>query len=253
MKFVSLLLLCAALFGCGAPETPQVVPAPVAEVPQEQPQSEARPPRVVMYSGYGVWAADVLDIKYHLDQMGIPADVVSSLKGVNYELYSAFIMPGGNAVKEGSGIGSAERDRLKKAILGGLNYLGHCAGAFFVGSWSSYYLKLIPQKLDYNRLYYSGKEMVMDLNTMMDGSKRDILYYGGPDLTPVTGKVLAKYSTGETSMVQFTAGMGLVVLTGGHPESSQITINALGLRDSDGYDDVIERPLIKAVVNGKGL
>ena len=243
--FVLLFLILSA---CGSDKALEQV-APV----QEAPQSEGRPPRVVMYSGYGVWTADVLDTKYHLDQMGIPVDVVSKLQGVDYEKYAAFIMPGGNAIRQGWGIGYSERERLKKAILGGMNYLGHCAGAFLVGSWSNYYLKLIPQKLDYNSLYYAGDDLVMDVGTLWDGSKRDMLYYGGPDLSPVAGKVLARYSTGEVSMVQFTAGKGLVVLTGGHPESSQITINALGLRDSDGYDDAVERPLIRAVVNGKGL
>lgn len=251
MKRLLALVLFAIAAACGSPDSKLIV-EPI-QPPAEAPLSESRPPRVVIYGGYGVWAADILDTKYHVEQMGIAVDVVTSLSGVDYEKYAALIMPGGNAVKIGSGIGATQRDRLKQAILGGLNYLGHCAGGFFVGSWSSYYLKLIPQKLDYPSFYYSGETLSINRNTMMDGSLRHILYYGGPDLTPVAGKPLARYSNGQVSMVEFMAGKGLVIVTGGHPEASQITVNALGLTDPDGYDDAVERPLIRAIVNGKAL
>lgn len=113
------------------------------------------------------------------------------------------------------------------------------------GDYGSWGLKLSPVAYDYPSF---GAILTMSQHQMLlSGGVRYVLFYGGPDLDG-HGQVIATYRNGAASIVQFRHGKGLVVLTGGHPEVSQSTINALGLTDQDGSDAALEESLIKAVV-----
>jgi glutamine amidotransferase-like uncharacterized protein len=190
-----------------------------------------------------------VDIKNHLKAMAIPYDAVTSIVSTDFSQYAALIVPGGNSLTEYNSLGSA-RTKIGDAIKDGLGYLGHCAGAFLTGDYGSWGLKLVPKAIDYPSFYYSGTELAMSKHSLASGEVRYILYYGGPDLSGL-GETIATYRNGATSIVQLRVGKGLMVLTGGHPESSQATIQSLGLTDPDGDDAALEHKLIDAVVSSQ--
>lgn len=156
-------------------------------------------------------------------------------------------MGGGQAKSRLSTIEATEEERLRQAIESGLGYLGHCAGAFMAGTYSGWGLRLSPAAYDYPAF---GAITTMSQHQLAAGGVRYVLFYGGAELSG-HGSVIATYRNGEPSITQFRYGKGLVVLTGGHPEVSQATINALGLSDQDGDDSVLEHQLIRAVVTNE--
>lgn len=202
--------------------------------------ASGRPQKAIVYTGSGTWSTEVQEIKENLAALGIQADFRSSLSGVDYSQYGAIIMPGGNASTEMAGIGGSEAQRLKQAINGGLNYLGHCAGAFLVGTWSSG-LGLAP-----------GVPGVQDTAQILKGenisfaqgsTQRQTTFYGGPtDLSVYGGKSLAQYSNGASSMQSFDYGQGHVIVTSGHP--------GVETGSGDSPDDDIHQQLLRAIVAG---
>jgi len=229
--------------------SPSASPDTGGTQPTPSPTIGLRP--VLLYTGGGSWAPEIDDIKRQLSSLHIPFYAVTSLKGVEYNRFAAIIMGGGKASVQSQAIGSGELARLRTAVNNGLNYLGHCAGAFLVGDYGSWGLKLVPLVIDYPSFYPNISLGISSHKMKCCGqTSRYVLYYGGPDLDPVGGSILATYANGAASIVQLRVGRGLVVLTGGHPEVSENTKQALGVVDPDGVDSELEIKLIRAVVDG---
>lgn len=202
--------------------------------------ASGRPQRVVIYSGPGTWGEEVNAAKKNAEALGLQVDVRSSLSGVDYNQYSALIMPGGNSLTEYNGLGGNEANRLKQAINGGLNYMGHCAGAFLAGR-----LGIINGMPDYpSSNYYGGGAQVTVDNTIKwgAGGTRDMLFYGGPDLTGF-GKELAEHPSGASTIISNDYGQGHLILTAGHP-------GVTGPDDKDGSDAQLYQQLIRAIAAG---
>lgn len=200
--------------------------------------ASGRPQRALLYAGQGVWGTEVQETKENLEALGIQYDVVTNLSGVDYAKYGAVIWPGGNAGTQNAGVSATEETRLKQAIQGGLNYLGHCAGAFIVGTYSSGFGMLpgVPG--------VRGTDQIVRQETMWDGTKRDVTFYGGPtDLSVYGGRSLAKFDDGGSSIQSTNYGQGHMILTAGHPG-----VETAG--DRDGADDDLHQMLIKAVLGG---
>lgn len=202
--------------------------------------ASGRPNRIVIYSGAGTWGEEVNAAAADARALGIQVDIKSSLSGVDYNQYGAVIVPGGNSLEEFNGIGSSEIARLKQAINGGLNFMGHCAGAFLAGR-----MGIISGMPDYpSTNYYGGGAQVTVDNTIKwgGGGTRDVLFYGGPDLTGF-GKELAEHPSGASTVVSNNYGQGHLILTAGH-------FALQGPDDRDGPDNDLYKQLLQAIVAG---
>lgn len=226
------LQMMPARSGIGSPRPTQGSPAANGLA------ATGRPQRALLYAGQGVWGTEVTETKENLEALGIQYDVVSSLSGVDYNKYGAIIWPGGNAGTQNAGVSSAEEARLEQAIQGGLNWLGHCAGAFIAGTYSSGFGMLpgVPGVRETGQITRQ--------ETLWTGEKRDITFYGGPtDLSVYGGRSLAKFDDGGSSIQSVNYGQGRMILTAGHPG-----VETGG--DRDGADDDLHQMLIKAVLAG---
>jgi hypothetical protein len=251
MRSIVLCSMLLALSACGHQEVGAVEAATPVPSPTNEVISTTK--KVLLWAGPGVWTNDAQDLKARLSSMGVAYDSVTSFADVEFNKYVAVIMPGGWAPTQGSAIAKADQERLKLAVSNGLNYLGHCAGGFLLGNYYTQYLDFFDVGLDYPRFFYQGHHVYMNKQTLWDGTSRYILYDYGPDLTPIPGKVLGRYSNGATSIVELNYGKGLMIATGGHPEVSQATIRSEGVYDPDGDDSRVEKALIQAVVTGVGI
>lgn len=202
-----------------------------------------RPQRVVIYGG-AAWAGEAQDARDNLASMGIQADIVSSLSGVDYSKYAALFMPGGNAGTEANAIGASELNRLKQAINGGLNYIGNCAGTFLTGSFG-YGLGLFRTTIDYPQQNSNVGHPAIKL---WDGTTRNLDLEGGPGLNAVQketgGRILGTWANGEVGIMSTHYGQGYIILDAFHPGMGG------GSGDPDGSDDEMWKKLLLAAVQG---
>ena len=258
-----IFFLVLVLSACNG-TTPNPAPT-VSQKPSALPV--ARPAKVLLWIGAGTWARDTIDNELILTNLGIKFDPILSLAGIDYSKYSAIIMPGGSAKTQANGLAvrtkggntfeaseamGSEKGRLVQAINEGLNYLGYCAGAFLVGDYGTWGLKLFPVDLPYTSIYSPDLLQAVPIVThCCESSSRSMLYYGGPSLDGIGGQAIANFADGEAAIVQKRAGQGLVIVSSVHPESSPDTLSLLSVIDQDGEDVTVNEQLIAAVINNK--
>ena len=115
-------------------------------------------------------------------------------------------------------------------------------------------LSILAGDLPYYHLEDEGTESAMTSLVFPDGSTRSLVWWGGPKLPEVSGGVIARYAdTQEPAMIETTAGAGLVILSGPHPEAPEDWRTKLGLSDSDGLDQDLARKMIQAAVSRQRL
>jgi len=89
--------------------------------------------------------------------------------------------------------------------------------------------------------------------TFADGSKQDILWYGGPVTPSTPGGVIAKYPDGNPAITELWSGKGFVILSGVHPTADQATLSAVGMSSTDGTHQDTAWNLINAGIHQQAL
>lgn len=260
VKFMCVFAVLCAVWGCGNSaaipvDGVAVTNIPPTVLPDPAPTSwVSYAPTALLWIPEGTWEEDIWDLPMRLRAMGVRFDTVSTLKGVDYTKYRAIIVPGGWAPTMAATTTAAQRNALVAAVKNGLNYLGHCAGGFLAGKGYGYPgFRFFNVAFDYPKFFYQGRKLEINRNTFADGTTRHLLYYWGPDLSPVVSLspgsvVIGRFDNGAVSVVSTRFGKGRVVITAEHPESDQTTIESLGLTDPDGDDGATEKQLIEMVM-----
>lgn len=246
---------------------------------QSGPTSIARGTRIfktdaLVYNGSGAWSAEIPGIEKVLDDHGASYDVVSSseLNAMTLEQvaqYGTIIWPGGYGNIQTNSLTSATRTMLRQAVQErGVSWIGFCAGAFVAvapapspGQDPVYGISIVnAPRMGYyyleDEFVKQGKESqdwAMTLETFADGSKRDLLWYGGPVTPSGANTVVAKYPNGDPAISQVWSGNGLVILSAVHPAAPPSVASSFGLNDSDGADYDLAWKLIEAVIKQKDL
>jgi hypothetical protein len=167
--------------------------------------------------------------------------------------FRLLIVPGGNFVEIGNGLGAATTARLRSAVGGGLNYLGICAGAFFAGHSPNNGLDLTAGvKFPFYAAEGRGVRKTAVAISMPDGPIVDHYWEDGPELAG-WGEVVAKYPDGTPAVVQGRFGSGWVVLTGTHPEAPESWRRGLSFTTAASASQAYAATLIDAALNRRQL
>jgi glutamine amidotransferase-like uncharacterized protein len=221
---------------------------------------------ILLYTGSGTWGAEVGALEDMIPAHGATYDTVTeaSLNAMSLDelsQYGMIVWPGGLANTEVSGLTQATRAKLRQAVQErGVGYVGFCAGSFVaVGSDAGYNIGIVsgPPLEYYSReAYYEkngGTDIEMTMTSFANGSKRDIVWYGGPMTQEIQGGVIARYPDGTPEISQMWSGNGFVILSGTHPTAPDSVRTSYGLNDSDGNDQDIAWSLINAVLRQQEL
>ena len=167
--------------------------------------------------------------------------------------YRLLIVPGGNFVDIGNGLGAATPARLRTATGRGLNYLGICAGAFFAGHSPYNGLNLTSgvRFPFYGAEDHGIRKTALAISTP-EGPTLDQYWEDGPQLGG-WGDVVAKYPDGTPAVVQGRFGDGWVILTGIHPEAPDSWRRGLTFRTPADASHAYAATLIDAALNRRRL
>ncbi|HUP55853.1 MAG TPA: BPL-N domain-containing protein [Bdellovibrionota bacterium] len=252
--------LARAPGGGSDPANPGIPGAPADPgTPPETPRAYTT--AALLFNGSGAWTSEVANLKTVLSSHGlsykeVTSAQVSAMTVDEMASYGMFVWPGGSGTQMLSSLNGETRKRIRSAVVDrGVGFVGFCAGAFLAvspapsGTSAPAYFSLIPAPiLDYYYLENQGVTWDMTTYTFADGSRKDIVWYGGPVTPDIQGGVVAKYPTGEPAITQFRSGKGFVIVSGGHPASPD-----LGIGDTDGVDLDIAWLLLNATLSGKPL
>lgn len=264
--FYALLLL---FVGCAKPMDPPKLPVAAQAAGASVPDTWAGQGRsdVVIFGGVTAWKAEVDSIKAILYKHGATYEEIDSERLNAFTLddfarYKLLIFPGGYAPTMVDFMTLATRERIRSAVqLGGLNYLGFCAGAWIAvgpapapGQPLAYGLGVANGAyLDKNFLGKKGLDHAIDRARFADGSRRNLLWYGGPVTPSLPGGVVARYSDGAPAVSQMRSGQGFVIVSGLHPAATMPMLEFLGLNDKEAIAPDFAWMLLKAGIQGKPM
>lgn len=221
---------------------------------------------VLLFNGQGISTSDWQTSEKIIKSMGLSYRLINSaqLNAMSLNEMSKFgliLVPGGHGSTITNGLSSSARVRVRKAVReNGTSYLGICAGAWVaVGMEAD---SEVAQGYGFSAIggnhlsnwwpYSPHPEAAMAMVTFADGSKRSLVWYGGPSTPEWRGGVVARYKDGRAAISQAWSKNGFVILSGPHPEAPQGWRVKAG-NDPDGLDYDIMRNLVSAALNKRPL
>ncbi len=188
------------------------------------PSASRSVPPVLLFSGTGTSANEVAAIEAILKDRHLQYSTANSrqLNGMNAPqlmAYRLMIVPGGNFIDIGGSLAPSTTANIHRAVQGGLNYLGICAGAFLAGH-ASYNSVNLTSGVRFG-FYAAERRGIRKAAVFISGvNTLPIEHYweDGPELTG-WGAVVGKYPDGTPAIVEGPSGKGWVILTGVHPEA----------------------------------
>jgi glutamine amidotransferase-like uncharacterized protein len=239
---VSAVLMSTPFAACRASANHHRTPAPANIAP------------IVLFNGTGTSREDVAALEKILGSDGLKYSVVDSaqLNGMNesqIRQYRLLIVPGGNFEDIGNSLTSSATAMIRKAIRGGLNYLGICAGAFFAGKSPYNGLNLTSgSRFGFYASETRGVRKAAVAITTAGGQTLDQYWEDGPQLTG-WGAVVGKYPHGTPAIVEGTFGNGWVILMGVHPEAPASWRRDMDFRTPADIDNAYALTLTRAALN----
>jgi glutamine amidotransferase-like uncharacterized protein len=167
--------------------------------------------------------------------------------------YRLIIIPGGNYIDMGGGLASNTTANLHRAVQGGLNYLGICAGGLLAGNASC------------NSLNLTGGARFGFYAAVNQGIHKAAVKIAGPGSPPLEqywedgpqfagwGEVVGKYPDGTPAIVEGTSGNGWVILCGVHPEAPAKWRGGMTFTTPASDDQAYAGRLIDAALNRTSL
>lgn len=216
------------------------VPAAVAD--------PSPPIRVALYNDAGAVGKGVPSVTEILKQAGgyeITVFKAEDLtKGV-LEHKDVVIFTGGSGSKEGTALGDAGRDAVKKFVEGGGGYLGICAGAYLACSKFPWSLGLLDAQTVSQKWRRGVGDVQLEITpagqqlSTLPAGNRGVHYANGPIIKPAGRNDLAPYEPlavfrtelaengtpvgamiNTPAIVQGRFGKGRIVISSPHPEQT---------------------------------
>ena len=207
----------------------------------------AAPIRVALYDDAGAAGKGVPNTKEILTHAGCKVTVFKAediAKGV-LENKDVVVFTGGSGSKEGTTIGDAGRETVKKFVQDGGGYLGICAGAYLACSKFSWGLGLLDAQTVSSKWRRGSGDVEMEITpagehlTTLPAARRTVHYGNGPILKPAGRTDLAPYEplafyrtelaendtpvgamVNTPAIVQGRFGKGRVIISSPHPEQT---------------------------------
>lgn len=217
------------------------------------PASNSVPP-ILLFNGTGTSPNDVVAFETilkqnHLDYAKADSSRLNDMSQSQLMEYRLLIVPGGNYLAIGDGLKPSTTANVRKAVEGGLNYLGICAGALLAGQAAGNSFDLTSGVrfdfyADVNRGIHKNAVEILGVGT----PPLDQYWEDGPQLTG-WGDVVAKYPDGTPAVVEGACGQGWVVLCGVHPEAPDDWRRGMTFRTPASVDNAYAGTLIDAALN----
>lgn len=211
-------------------------------------------PDILLFSGRGTSPNDVAAIETILRDRRASYSTVTSerldaMSESELKAYALLIMPGGNFEEIGNALTVETTARLRRAISGGLSYLGICAGAFVAGASPYNGLNLTSGvRFPFYAIEGQGIRRAPVTITTADGPTLEVYWEDGPQLTG-WGEVVARYPDRTPAVVQGAFGEGWVVLAGVHPEAPESWRGDLAFMTPAGPSQAYATRLIDAALH----
>ncbi|MDB5346394.1 MAG: hypothetical protein JWP89_4771 [Schlesneria sp.] len=211
-------------------------------------------PTILLFNGTGTWRNDVAAVEAilkdgHFDYATVNSGQLNRMSESELAAYRLLIVPGGNYIKMGDGLTPSTTAKIRKAVQGGLNYLGICAGGLLAGDAKSNSLNLTSGVrfgfyADVNRNIHKAAVSI----TCVDRPTLDHYWEDGPQFTG-WGQIVGKYPDGTPAIVEGLSGQGWVVLSGVHPEAPASWRKGMKFTTPVDIDIAYARELIDAALH----
>lgn len=248
IAFILLWLLTAA--GCGSSSVPRSASS-LAPIPSPVP--------VLLFAGTGTSPTDVSALAAVLDALKLGYVSVNSvqldgLSEAQLAGYKLLIVPGGNSIAIGQNLSAATAANIRNAVqLGGVHYLGVCAGAFFGGA-SVYNGLDLTSGVWFN--FYGDENKGVHIEpvniSLADSRSLDVYWQDGPQLSG-WGEVVAEFPDGTPAIVEGSSGNGYAVLTGVHLEAPASWRTGLTFTTPVSVDVAYAGNVVQAALTGDPL
>jgi len=255
---LSLIFLIVAT-GCGSPNwSGTASKADPLGSPQAQTGSGTTS-TVLLFNGTGTSSTDVAAVETVLATLNLKyttanTSQLDAMTQTQLEAYKLLIVPGGNSITIGDNLSHAATTNIRNAVqVGGLHYLGICAGAFFGGSSIYNGLDLTSGvwfNLYANRGKGTGKTAVNVSYPI--GVPLDQYWQDGPQLDG-WGNIVGKYPDGTSAIVEGTSGKGWVILSGIHAEAPASWRSGMTFTTTVAVDNAYAATMVTAALNGTSL
>lgn len=238
-KHTHFLLIAVALTACGT-----------------RPGSSSGTESILLFTGAGSSPHDVAAIETILKSKHLSYATVNSLQlnemsESRLSGYRLLIVPGGNFVDMGNSLKASTTANVRHAVMGGLNYLGLCAGGFLAGNFPAPYNSFNLSsgvKFGFYSAEEKGTHKAAVRITGADGPELDQYWEDGPQFTG-WGVVVAKYPDGAPAIVEGSVGKGWVILSGVHPEAPESWRRGMVFQTPAAADTAYAETLILAALN----
>lgn len=209
---------------------------------------------ILLFDGAGTSPNDVAAVEAILHDAGLKYSTANSARlnamaESQMRQYRLLIVPGGNFVKIGNGLGSNTTTKIRAAVRSGTNYLGICAGAFFAGK-SPYNGLNLTSGVQFG-FYDAERQGIREAPVAVaaaGSATLDQYWEDGPQLTG-WGDIVGRYPDGTPAIVEGTFGSGWVVLSGVHPEAPESWRRGMAFKTSVAEDHAYAAALISAALN----
>jgi glutamine amidotransferase-like uncharacterized protein len=163
------------------------------------------------------------------------------------------IIPGGNYIAMGNSLAPDTATNIRKAVQGGLNYLGICAGGLLAGNATGNSLNLTSGVrfgfyAEVNRGIHKAAVAIAGVGA----PALEHYWENGPQFTG-WGAVVGKYPDGTPAIVEGTSGKGWVVLCGVHPEAPENWRRGMTFTTPASAANAYAGTLIEAALHGTSL
>ncbi|HTS29344.1 MAG TPA: BPL-N domain-containing protein [Bryobacteraceae bacterium] len=216
------------------------------------------PAPILLFNGTGASPGDVAAVESilgrgRLNYATANSRQLNAMDESRIRAYRLLIVPGGNFIEIGNSLAPDTSAKLRRAVQGGLNYLGICAGAFFAGNSPYNGLDLTSGvRFGFYAAEARGVRKAAVPVAVVGAPTLDQYWEDGPQLSG-WGAVVGTYPDGTPAIVEGTFGTGWVVLTGVHPEAPQSWRRGMTFATAAGEDNAYAATLIRAALNREPL
>lgn len=181
---------------------------------------------ILLFNGPGTSQGDVAALEailhsHQFNYVTVDSWWLNTISESQLRAHRLLIVPGGNFVHMGNGLGPATAAKVRNAVRAGLNYLGICAGAFIAGNSPFNGLNLTGGVAF--PFYSAEAQGIHKTAVWVQAVGEPVLHQyweDGPALIG-WGDVVGKYPDGTPAIVEAKVDEGLVILSGVHPEAPE--------------------------------
>lgn len=246
---VSLIPLSIASTACG-------VHGDHGSMSREDVNASASTAPILLFNGTGASPNDVAAVEAvlknsHLSYSTAKSAQLNRMDESQIRQYRLLIVPGGNFVEIGNSLTPGATANIRKAVQGGVNYLGICGGAFFAGKYDPPYngLNLTSGvRFSFYAAESRGIRKAAVSIAVAGAPTFDQYWEDGPEFTG-WGAVVGKYPDGTPAIVEGSFGSGWVILSGVHPEAPAGWRHGMTFSTPASVDNAYAGTLIRAALN----